>query len=92
MRCHADHGGILWPTDARLRRCCAVHNCPIAAVLCGLRPCVRIFDHGCHQDWKSNVSWAASMAEYAHFMEGILCLGTIDDFRLFPNFLRTSEV
>ncbi|EYB94740.1 hypothetical protein Y032_0168g202 [Ancylostoma ceylanicum] len=31
---------------------------------------VRIFDHGYHHDWKSDVSWAARMAEYAHFIEG----------------------
>ncbi|EYC17586.1 hypothetical protein Y032_0030g2154 [Ancylostoma ceylanicum] len=35
MRCYAAHGGTVWPTDARSRRCCVAHRCPIAMVLCG---------------------------------------------------------
>ncbi|EYC26361.1 hypothetical protein Y032_0010g1114 [Ancylostoma ceylanicum] len=35
MQCYAVPYGIVWPTDARSRRCCAAHRCPIAAVLYG---------------------------------------------------------
>ncbi|EYC27251.1 hypothetical protein Y032_0009g609 [Ancylostoma ceylanicum] len=36
-------GDAMRPTDARSRRCCAAHRCPIAAMLCG----AQLPDRGC---------------------------------------------